>query len=74
MAHPSLHWFEFGQLPPHLQAVSAKFRDLAYELARTLPENEQSRQMMLDLLRAKDCAVRAAIAGATAPPASSSSG
>lgn len=73
-----LEWFEFRQLPPHLQAVSVKFRALALDLAKTLPENEQSRRMFEKLLEAKDCGVRAAIKGAasmaTSPGAGSDAG
>ena len=61
MAHPSLRFFARKQLPPELAAISEPFGDLAHQMARRLPENEQSRLMMHYLLLAKDCGVRAAL-------------
>ena len=65
MAHPDLQWFKYAQLPPHLQAISKPFADLANWVARELPQNAQTERCLEWLLVAKDCAVRGAIG---APP------
>lgn len=59
MPQPLLRWFRYEHLPPHLQATSKPFSDLAHHVARTLPENDESREALRKLLEAKDCAVRA---------------
>ncbi|WP_043159354.1 hypothetical protein [Bradyrhizobium sp. Ai1a-2] len=56
-----LQFFAYEHLPPHLQAVSAPFGDLAREMARSLPTNPESATAMRKLLEAKDCAVRAVL-------------
>jgi hypothetical protein len=38
-----LQFFAYEHLPPHLQAVSKPFGDLARELAKTLPLNPEAR-------------------------------
>lgn len=78
--HPSveslLEFFEYEHLPPHLQQVSKHFHWLAWALVGQAPVGPSSthKQIALSgpeltvalrkLLEAKDCAVRAAIAGA----------
>lgn len=56
-----LQFFAYEHLPPHLQAVSKPFGDLARELAQTLPRNPESTTALRKLLEAKDCAVRAVL-------------
>lgn len=56
-----LQFFAYGHLRPAMQAVSKPFHDLAHGHVMTLPPNEQRHQALLDLLRAKDSAVRAAL-------------
>lgn len=57
-----LRQFDYAHLPEHLQAVSKPFHDLAHEAVGDLPGTSQVRQGLWDLLRAKDCFVRAAVA------------
>ncbi|VDC28252.1 hypothetical protein [Pseudogemmobacter humi] len=56
-----LKWFEYGHLPPDLQAVSRPVGELAQELDRLLPEGAEKTAGLRKLLEAKDCLVRAAI-------------
>jgi hypothetical protein len=56
-----LQFFEYAHLPPHLQAVSQPFGELAKTLTCTLPANPESAVAMRKLLEAKDCAVRAVL-------------
>ncbi len=59
MSEPIMQFFEYGHLPPHLQAVSAPFSHLAKELVVALPRNPERTTALRKLLEAKDCAVRA---------------
>lgn len=52
-------FFQYGHLPPALQAVSKPFHDLARDLVASLPHNPESTVAMRKLMEAKDCAVRA---------------
>lgn len=54
-----LQFFEFTHLPPHLQAVSRPFGELAVKLVFELPRNPERTVALRKLLEAKDCAVRA---------------
>lgn len=54
--------FKYAHLPPHLQAVSKRFYDLAEFLVSEVPVGRQRSVALLDLLRAKDAAVRAKLA------------
>ena len=56
-----LQFFAYEHLPPHLQAVSKPFGDLAHDLVETLPANPESTTALRKLLEAKDCAVRAVL-------------
>jgi ferritin-like protein len=56
-----LQFFQWMHLPEHLQAVSKPFGELAELMAKTLPENVETVEMLRKLLEAKDCAVRAMI-------------
>ena len=51
--------FQYAHLPPHLQEISKKFYELALWMMETLPAGLQRTQGLWELLRAKDCAVRA---------------
>jgi ferritin-like protein len=57
---PELSDFFNPGLPKPLQEVSIKFHDLAMYMKENLPPGPQRTQGLWDLLRAKDCAVRAA--------------
>lgn len=56
-----LRYFEYGHLPPHLQAVSACCGDLAQQMAVALPDGPELTAGLRKLLEAKDCFVRAAL-------------
>lgn len=54
-----LQFFAWAHLPPHLQAVSRPFGELADHIVDTLPSNPERTVALRKLLEAKDCAVRA---------------
>lgn len=54
-----LQFFEYKHLPPHLQAVSQPFGELAHKIVQDLPSNAERTTALRKLLEAKDCAVRA---------------
>lgn len=54
-------FFVYAHLPPHLQAISKPFGDLATHIVATLPSNPERTVALRKLLEAKDCAVRALI-------------
>lgn len=54
-------FFAFAHLPPHLQAVSRPFSELAQEILK-LPRNPERTVALRKLLEAKDAAVRAMVA------------
>ena len=56
---PRLQWFAYGHLPPQLQAISKPFGDLARDMCRYLPRNDQRTEALQRLIEAKDAAVRA---------------
>lgn len=66
---PLLQFFEYAHLPPHLQAVSKPFCELAHAIVHgwtdgdvayvALPRNPERTVALRKLLEAKDCAVRA---------------
>lgn len=56
-----LQFFTYDHLPPYLQAVSRSFCELAKQIDSMLPENPEKTEALRELLRAKDCAVRAQI-------------
>lgn len=72
MAHGLLRWFRYEHLKPDLQGTSKAFSDLAHQVARELPEGDESRECLRKLLEAKDCAVRAQIEAM--PPSSRAPG
>lgn len=64
--HPAteqlVEFFAYDHLPPHLQAVSKAFSDLANDLLIALPDSAELTAGLRKLLEAKDCAVRATVA------------
>lgn len=69
MDEPILQFFAFAHLPPHLQAISKPFCDLAHSIVKgdesgaalslALPRNPERTVALRKLLEAKDAAVRA---------------
>ena len=57
--HPMLQFFKYEHLPPHLQAISKPFGELAHLMVASLPMNPELTAGLRKLLEAKDCAVRA---------------
>jgi hypothetical protein len=64
MMHPAverqLRRFDYGHLPPELAEVSKQFSVVAHYIAENLDGDEVT-YCLRDLLRAKDCAVRARV-------------
>lgn len=62
--HPAtahiMQFFVWEHLPPHLQAVSRPFGELA-EMVAAGPSNAETTVALRKLLEAKDAAVRAAV-------------
>lgn len=54
-----MQFFAYEHLPPHLQAISKPFGELAKQIVETLPSNPERTVALRKLLEAKDCAVRA---------------
>lgn len=64
--HPAiaqlLRYFDHMHLPPHLQVVSAPFRELAHYVAETLQlDGPELTTGLRKMLEGKDCVVRAAL-------------
>lgn len=60
MTPPILRHFTFAHLPPHLQAISRPFCELAHEVAaRPCTDPAERATTLRKLLEAKDAAVRA---------------
>jgi hypothetical protein len=59
-----MQFFTYAHLPPHLQAVSRPFAELAERLAAELPDNAEKTAGLRKLLESKDCMVRALLAKA----------
>jgi excisionase family DNA binding protein len=57
---PSIEFFSFDHLPPHLQEISRKFHELAHFIERRLPGHPETGVELRKLLESKDAAVRAA--------------
>ena len=55
-------FFAYDHLPPHLQAVSKPFGEMATQIVETLPRNPERTVALRKLLEAKDCSVRALLA------------
>lgn len=60
-SEPILQFFTYAHLPPHLQAVSKPFAEMAKQIVETLPRNPERTVALRKLMEAKDCAVRALI-------------
>ena len=58
-----LQFFAYEHLPEHLQTISKPFALLADGIMSNLPRNPERTVALRKLLEAKDCAVRARIAG-----------
>lgn len=54
-----MQFFAYEHLPPHLQAISKPFCELAQTIVDELPSNPERIVALRKLLEAKDCAVRA---------------
>lgn len=65
--HPAtesiLQFFKYEHLPPELQKASKPVSDLAQDMVALLPEGPELTMGLRKLLEAKDCFVRAKIAG-----------
>lgn len=57
-----MQFFAWQHLPPHLQAVSQPFGELAEKIEATIPRNPERTVALRKLLEAKDAAVRAVVA------------
>lgn len=66
--HPLMQFFAYAHLPPHLQAISKPFGELAEQVA-ALPSNPEQTVALRKLLESKDCAVRAVLFKQDAPGA-----
>ncbi|MFA7295731.1 MAG: hypothetical protein WC211_00930 [Dehalococcoidia bacterium] len=62
-----VQFFGYTHLPPHLQAVSKPFAELAAHIIGTLPRNPERTVALRKLLESKDAAVRALVAKDGAP-------
>ncbi|WWT39926.1 hypothetical protein [Microcystis phage Mwe-JY08] len=62
-----MQFFAYSHLPPHLQAVSRPFGELAEKIVADLPRNPERTEALRKLLEAKDAAVRALVAKNPAP-------
>ena len=56
-----IQFFAFEHLPPHLQAISKPFSEMAQRILE-LPRNPERTVALRKLLESKDAAVRAALA------------
>lgn len=61
MASSIMRHFEYGHLPPDLQAASKPVCELAVEMENGLPDCAEKSAGLRKLVEAKDCFVRAAI-------------
>ena len=57
-----MQFFAYAHLPPHLQAVSKPFGELADKIVAVCPRNPERTKALNKLLEAKDAAVRALVA------------
>lgn len=56
-----MKYFKFDHLPPHLQAVSKPFGELAEQLDMLLPTGAEKAVALRKLLESKDAAVRSVL-------------
>lgn len=59
--HQLMQFFAYAHLPPHLQAVSKPYGELAEQMDKTLPLNPEKTTALRKLLESKDSAVRSTI-------------
>jgi hypothetical protein len=64
-----LQFFGYAHLPERLQAVSAPYHDLAFDLASSQPSGPELTVALRKLLESKDAAVRHAVTAKAGPPA-----
>ena len=57
-----MQFFAWQHLPPHLQAISKPFGEMANWIEANLPHNPERDVALRKLLEAKDAAVRCAVA------------
>ena len=57
-----MQFFAYAHLPPHLQAISRPFAELAFSIAVNVPRNPERTVAFRKLLESKDAAVRARLA------------
>ncbi len=62
MTEHIMQFFAYAHLPPHLQAVSKPFCDMATTIIDTIPRNPERTVALRKLLESKDAAVRALLA------------
>lgn len=58
-----LQFFAFEHLPANLQEISKPVAELAHAMVGRLPQNQEVTVGLRKLLEAKDCFVRAKLAG-----------
>lgn len=63
MPSTTIQWFDYDHLPAYLQEVSKACCELAHKMEDELQDGPEKSAGMRKLLEAKDCFVRAAIAG-----------
>lgn len=56
-----LQWFRWEHLRPSLHDIARPFAELAVDMVIALPDGDELVAGLRDLLRAKDCMVRAAV-------------
>lgn len=56
-----LKFFKYKHLPENLQERSKLFHDLAVEMDKSLPNNNEKTAGLRKLLEAKDCFIRASL-------------
>jgi hypothetical protein len=62
--NPIIEFFEYEHLPRHLQDISRPLQRIAATMERDLVPSAETQAGLRKLLEAKDCFVRAALAGA----------
>ena len=61
MSAEIMRWFEFEQLPEHVQKYSMPFGKLAAWVEENIPASDERTACLRKLLEAKDAGVRAAL-------------
>jgi len=63
MTTPIMRFFDYDHLPEKLQKVSKPIAELAQQMDLELPDGAEKSAGLRKLLEAKDCFVRAELAG-----------